>query len=194
MAVTQADYLNAGLQLLPQGLAWQRNPNGNLAKLLNVRAAQLARSNTVAHSLVSERIPANAQLLIDEWEAYFGLPDNCHSEIPTLESRRKAIATKDNEIGSFNKYYLEELARQQGFEVRVVNHYPHHCLRDCTYPLHPQENWWRVFIYTQSKSIRHANCLDDVMNELTLIERSKVECVLKRYCYAHLEMVFIYED
>lgn len=38
------------------------------------------------------------------------------------------------------------------------------------------------------------SCLDDVMNELVMIERSKIECFLKRFCYSHLEMVFIYEE
>lgn len=194
MAVTQEQYLNAGLQLLPQGLVWQRSADSNLAKLINVRAAQLARVNSIAHSLVGERIPANAQILIDEWENYFGLPDNCGSETPSLDTRRQAIVAKDNEVGSFNKYYLEELARQRGFEITVVAHHPHHCLRDCTYPLHPQENWWRVFVYTKSQSIRNATCLDDVLNELVLIERSKIECFLERYCQAHLEMVFIYSE
>lgn len=193
MAIGSGQYLQAGLALLPQGLAWQRVPSGNLAKLLNVRAMQLARVNQTAHLLIAERLPANAQLLIDEWEAYFGLPE-CETEFPNLDIRRKAIAAKDSEVGSFNKSYLEELARKRGFDIRVVNHYPHHVLRDCTYPLHPQENWWRVFVYTESKSIRHATCLDDVMNELVLAERSKVECFLKRYCHAHLEMIFIYEE
>ncbi|MFQ1046645.1 putative phage tail protein [Avibacterium paragallinarum] len=190
--ISTEQYLDAGLKLLPVGLAWTRHPNSNFAKILSIRAEQLSQANELAHQLVKERILGNAFLLLDEWEAFLGLPE-C-SEINTIEARRTALVAKDNEIGSFNKHYLEEVAAQNGYQIRVITHYPHHCLRDCRYPLYPQENAWRVFIYTTSRNVRNMTCLDDITNELTMIERSKIECFLKRFCYSHLEMIFIYED
>ncbi|WP_044469808.1 putative phage tail protein [Mannheimia massilioguelmaensis] len=191
-SLKKSDYLDCALQLLPIGLAWHRALDGNFAKLFAPRATQLANVNADAHQLVKERILSNAFVLLDDWEAFFGLPE-C-TEINTIDARRAALVAKDNEVGSFNKYYLEELARQNGYEIKVIAHYPHHCLRDCTYPLYPQENAWRVFIYTTSKSIRNMTCLDDVTNELVMIERSKIECFLKRFCYSHLEIIFVYEE
>lgn len=190
--LTQVDYLDAALKLLPVGLAWNRSPDSNMGKILSIRAEQLVQVNETAHQLVKERMLSNAFLLLDDWEVFYGLPE-C-TEINTIEKRRAALIAKDNEVGSFNKYYLEELAIRHGYQIKVVNHYPHHCLRDCGYPLHPQENAWRVFIYTTSKSIRNATCLEDVSQELVLFERSKVECFLKRFCYSHLEMIFIYQE
>ncbi|MFQ1015458.1 DUF2313 domain-containing protein [Avibacterium paragallinarum] len=190
--ISTEQYLDAGLKLLPVGLAWTRHPDSNFAKILSIRAEQLSQANELAHQLVKERILGNAFLLLDEWEAFLGLPE-C-SEINTIEARRTALVAKDNEIGSFNKHYLEEVAAQNGYQIRVITHYPHHCLRDCRYPLYPQENAWRVFIYTTSRNVRNMTCLDDITNELTMIERSKIECFLKRFCYSHLEMIFIYED
>lgn len=191
-SIKQADYLDAALQLLPVGLAWNRAIDSNFAKLFSPMASQLAQANEAAHQLVDERILSNALLLLDDWEAFYGLPE-C-TELNTIEARRAALVAKDNEIGSFNKYYLEELAKQNGYAIKVIAHYPHHCLRDCTYPLYPQENAWRVYIYTTSSSIRNMSCLDDVTNELVMIERSKIECFLKRFCYSHLEMIFVYEE
>lgn len=191
-SLNREQYLDAGLKLLPAGLAWNRASDGQLAKLIDVRAEQLANINQLSHRLLDERILSNAYLLLDDWENLYGLPE-C-SEILTIEARRQALVAKDNEVGSFNKHFLEEIARQNGFEIRVVTYYPHHCLRDCLYPLHPAENAWRVFIYSQSKSVRNATCLEDVNKELILFKRSKVECFLKRFCYSHLEMIFLYEE
>lgn len=191
-SIKKASYLNAALQLLPIGLAWNRALDGNFAKMFMPRAETLETVNANAHQLIDECILSNALMLLGDWEAFFGLPE-C-SEINTIEARRAALVAKDNEIGSFNKHYLEDLAKQNGYAIKVIAHYPHHCMRDCSYPLYPQENAWRVFIYTTSSNIRNMSCLDDVTNELVMIERSKIECFLKRFCYSHLEMVFVYEE
>ncbi|WKS99801.1 DUF2313 domain-containing protein [Gallibacterium salpingitidis] len=191
-SITQAQYLDAALKLLPVGLAWHRSYDSTLAKLLAVRAEQLESSNDAAHRLIAERMPGNAQILLDDWEQFFGLPE-C-SDVSTIAARREALKSKDNEVGSFNKYYLEDIARQAGYTIEVVTYPPHHCLSDCAYPLYPQENAWRVYINTTSKSIRYASCLDDVTTELVITERSKVECFLQRFCYAHVEMIFVYEE
>ena len=190
--LTQMDYLDAALKLLPVGLAWNRSPDSNMGKILSIRAEQLVQVNETAHQLVKERMLSNAFLLLDDWEVFYGLPE-C-TEINTIETRRAALIAKDNEVGSFNKYYLEELAIRHGYQIKVVNHYPHNCLRDCGYSLHPQENAWKVFVYTQSRHIRNMTCLEDITRELVMIERSKIECFLKRLCYANLELVFVYEE
>lgn len=190
--LTQVDYLDAALKLLPVGLAWNRHPSSNLGKILAIRAEQLSQVNETAHQLVQERMLNNTFLLLEDWEAFYGLPE-C-TEINTIEARRAALIAKDNEVGSFNKHYLEELAEHNRYRINVVSHYPHHCERSCVYPLYPQENAWKVFVYTQSRHIRNMTCLEDVTRELVMIERSKIECFLKRLCYAHLELVFVYEE
>ena len=191
-SIKQAQYLDAAIKLLPVGLAWHRSYDSVLAKLLSVRAEQLELVNATAQQLISERMPGNALILLDDWEQFFGLPE-C-SEISTVAARRDALRAKDNEVGSFNKHYLEDIAKQAGYAINVVSHYPHHCERDCLSPLYPQENAWRVFVYTNSKAMQRATCLDDVTQELVMFERSKVECFLKRFCYSHLEMIFIYKE
>lgn len=197
MAMTHAQYLDAAIKLLPVGLAWKRALDSNLAKVLAVRCDQLVDVNSKAHTLIKERMPGQATLLLEKWEGFYGLPE-CGRPIvgKTLVQRQKQVQEKENEVGSNSKRFLEEIATQAGFKVRVVNHYPHHCLRDCTYPLYEQANHWRIFIYTPAvSSIRYATCLDDVVKNLTIFERNKeLECLLKRYQYAHLEFVFIYEE
>lgn len=197
MAIKREDYLLAALKLLPQGRAWQRSLDGNLAKVLAVHCEELARVNATVHQLMDERFPVRAKLLLEDWEGYFGLPE-CGRKIEgkSLEQRQQQVQEKEGEVGSNSKLFLEDVAKRAGFKVRVVNHFPHHCLRDCTYPLYEQANAWRIFIYTPAMSpVRYATCLDDVRKHLALFERNKeLECLLNRYAYAHLELVFIYEE
>lgn len=197
MAITQEQYLDAAIKLLPEGLAWQRTLDSHLAKILAVRCEQLTEVNQQGHALVKERMPGQAILLLEEWEEYFGLPE-CGRQIEgkTILARQMQVKQKEDEVGSNSKRFLEDIAEQAGYKIRVIAHYPHHCLQSCTYPLYEQANHWRVFIYTSAVStIRHANCLDDVLKNLVLFERNKeLECLLKRYEYAHLEFVFIYEE
>ncbi|MGR6980799.1 putative phage tail protein [Testudinibacter sp. P27/CKL/0425] len=195
MAITQAQYLDSAIKLLPMGLAWKRVLDGNLAKILAVRCDQLVDVNATAHELVYERIPGQATLLLEEWEEYFGLPE-CGRKVAgkSLTERQAQVKQKEDEVGSNSKLFLEDVAAKAGFKIRVVNHFPHHCLRDCTYPLFEQTNAWRIFIYTHTPSIRYATCLDDVLHRIVLIERNQeLECLLKRYAYSHLQFVFVYK-
>lgn len=68
--LTQMDYLDAALKLLPVGLAWNRSPDSNMGKILSIRAEQLVQVNETAHQLVKERMLSNAFLLLDDWEVF----------------------------------------------------------------------------------------------------------------------------
>lgn len=195
MAITKEQYLEAAINLLPIGFAWNKNNDSDLAKILMTYSTGLAEVNKYAHQLIRERMPGNAVSLLKDWESYFGLPECGRSINKSFSARQQQVKDKENEVGSNCHVFLEDIANKAGYEIRVINHYPHHCLRGCTYPLYEQANHWRIFIYVQQPTLlRQATCLDDVLTELTVIERYKeLECLLKRYEYAHLEMVFIYK-
>ena len=71
--------------------------------------------------------------MLDEWEQSCGLPQCQDQTISTLEGRRAQVVTKlsqnagrmDGKNGSSAApAYLELLAKQAGFEVKVVVRYP----------------------------------------------------------------------
>lgn len=186
MAMTQAQYLDAAVKLLPVGLAWKRALDSNLAKVLAVRCDQLVEVNSKAHDLIKERMPGKATLLLEDWESFFGLPEAGRQIVgKTIAERQAQVKEKEEELGSSSKIYLEEAAKRAGYQIEIVNYYPHHCLRDCMYPLYEHENAWRIFIYTEKLPV---NPTDEVDRNQELQE------ILKRYSNADIEMVFMYKD
>ncbi|WP_346556638.1 putative phage tail protein [Mannheimia haemolytica] len=186
MAITHEQYLDAAVKLLPVGLAWKRALDSHLAKVLAVRCEQLVTVNTQAHALVKERMPGKATLLLEDWESFFGLPEAGRQIVgKTIAERQAQVKEKEEELGSSSKIYLEEAAKRAGYQIEIVNYYPHHCLRDCMYPLYEYQNAWRIFIYTEKLP---TNPTDEVDRNQELQE------ILKRYSNADVEMVFMYKD
>lgn len=201
MAIKHEDYLLAALKLLPQGRAWQRSLDGNLAKMLAVHCEELARVNATAHQLMDERFPVRAKLLLEDWEGYFGLPE-CGRKIEgkNLEQRQQQVQEKEDEVGSNSKLFLEEVAKRAGFNIKLVNIFPHNCLRDCLYPLYDINNAFRIFVYAPPKSSILTTLKYDedftrekIKAQIEAEPNSELACLLKRYAYAHLELVFIYD-
>lgn len=186
MAMTHQQYLDAAVKLLPMGLAWKRALDSHLAKVLAVRCDQLVEVNGQAHSLIKERMPGRATLLLEEWESFFGLPEPGRQIVgKSLAERQAQVKEKEEELGSSSKIYLEDVAKRAGYQIEIVNYFPHHCLRDCLYPLYEYENAWRIFIYTEKLPTHPADDVD---------RNEELQQILKRYCNADIEMVFIYKD
>lgn len=186
MAMTHAQYLDTAIKLLPVGLAWKRALDSNLAKVLAVRCDQLVEVNGKAHDLIKERMPGQATLLLEEWESFFGLPEAGRQIVgKSIAERQAQVKEKEEELGSSSKIYLEEAAKRAGYQIEIVNYYPHHCLRDCLYPLYNYENAWRIFIYTEKLATNPTDEVD---------RNQELQQILKRYCNADIEMVFIYKD
>ena len=186
MAMTKMQYLDAAVKLLPVGLAWKRALDSHLAKVLAVRCDQLVTVNTQAHDLIKERMPGQATLLLEEWEGFFGLPEAGRQITgKSIAERQAQVKEKEEELGSSSKIYLEEAAKRAGYQIEIVNYFPHHCLRDCMYPLYEYENAWRIFIYTEKLPTNPTDEVD---------KNEELQQILKRYCNADVEMVFIYKD
>lgn len=194
MAMMASDYQRSGLDLLPSGKAWPKTLDTNLAKVMLATGEEFARIDSINDGLLNEMYPDRAFILLDEWEDFAGLPDCSIDKESSIESRRKALKAKLTMSGSLCNGFYEQLAASRGYTITLVEHYPHHCLRDCTYPIYPEINWFRVFVYVASSFARYATVLDNCKQRLRIADAGDLECLLERYAPAETEFVFIYED
>lgn len=89
--VTNGKYGPLVLDLLPNGLAWDRE-DPLLKKLCLAEAVELSRVDIRARTLEIELTPTQTFELLEDWEQSYGLPD-C-AATPTLALRRAALQAK----------------------------------------------------------------------------------------------------
>ncbi len=88
-----ADWLAATMDLLPQGIAWPRDPSSNLGGLLGVVAGERkVRHDRALTLLEREGVPTTAVELLPDWEQALGLPDPCRPLPGSLAERWAAVA------------------------------------------------------------------------------------------------------
>jgi len=109
-------------QLLPPGLLWTRRPGSNREKLLTAIAAESARFEELTLALIDEADPRTTSDLLDEWEAYVGLPDPC---VPTSitftdDERRAQIVARLNANGGQSRQFFIDLAAAIGFTITIT--------------------------------------------------------------------------
>lgn len=194
MAMTPEQYQQAGLALLPIGRAWTRSPDSQLGKLMLDLGDELARIDTTGDRLLGESFVDNAFMLLPDWEAFAGLPDCPAGDDLTIDNRRLALAAKLKMTGSLCTRFFEQLAAERGYNVRILDHYPHHCMRPCNYPLYPEENWWIAYVYIGAPFLHNMTVLDGVTTRLKVYDYGDLECLLDRYRPAHIHFVYISED
>ena len=72
-----------------------KNKDGsNIRKVLIGLAAQWGRFRDTINEVYAEYDPENTTALIEEWEEFVGIPDECISNDGTLEERRVNILLK----------------------------------------------------------------------------------------------------
>lgn len=193
MAMTPQHFQRSGLQLLPTGRAWTRNPESDLGRLMLATGEELARVDDVNDALLNEMFADRAFMLLDDWEEFVGLPDCSIDKDSSIDARRRAVKSKVVMTGSLCNQFYERLAAKRGYNIRLVEHYPHHCLRDCTYPLYPEISWFRVYVHVFDRNTQFATVLDNCQQRLRIADAGDLECLLERYTPAETEFIFIYE-
>jgi uncharacterized protein YmfQ (DUF2313 family) len=110
------DYLHGFSALLPQGIAWPREPDSILMKVskglcqfwgfVDSRAADL---------LERESDPRITLELLPDWERAWGLPDPCFANPQTVEQRRKILVLWMTWMGGQSRQYFTDLMEWLGF-------------------------------------------------------------------------------
>lgn len=120
MALTEADYLQQLIQLLPPGPAFDLELQPDWAQIVAALAPELARVDGNGEALLLEVNPATATALLPYWEGYLGLPDVC--TVPgsqSLAERRQAVIDKLTASGAPQLSYYRKLATQLDIAVAI---------------------------------------------------------------------------
>ncbi|MDC5753869.1 DUF2313 domain-containing protein [Vibrio europaeus] len=190
-AQSQEAWLDALTQLMPRGMAWNNQLDSGQTKLLSPVAKALSETDHECDKVAAEILPSNTYLLLDEREQYLGLPE-CEYQGQTIVERRNAIVTKDKQQGGLATWQIEEFAANLGFEIKVEELFPHHCLRSCGYALVPQR--YRHILKVKVLNVPNAKMtvLDNVLTPLSSNDARVLECTLNKYKMGGKYYEFIY--
>lgn len=116
-----AEYYCAALRdLLPRGLAWTRDPESVLGRLLCALAEELARVEFRGLDLTREADVRRSVELLDAWEEWLRTAETCPEDTtPTSEQRRFACLVRLIEPGGQNAYHYSQVAQRLGYDVDV---------------------------------------------------------------------------
>ncbi|TCS35806.1 uncharacterized protein YmfQ (DUF2313 family) [Paucimonas lemoignei] len=117
-------YASAHAQLQPRGLAWSRNPNGVLGKLYKAFSRSYASVHASLLLLARELDPRSSSQLLDDWERFAGLPDECSLIQGTESERRAAVHAKITATGGASASYFIQLAATLGYPGATVTEFP----------------------------------------------------------------------
>lgn len=188
------EYIQLIVSLLPQGLAWNTEPDSNLMKLLQPLADEAVRLHNRADSLVEQVDPSSTTELIADWERVLGLPDNCGMRPVSLQQRRNAVVAKLTSVGGQTPQYYINLAKTLGFTITITEFRPFQAGRSKAGDPVVGDEWayyWQVnapettVIEFKAGQSAAGEPLRSWGNEL-------LECLINRYKPAHTGVIFAY--
>ncbi|HAX5206072.1 TPA: YmfQ family protein [Escherichia coli] len=179
MAVTLKPYQRALLQLLPDGLAWDKRPEGILAALCLGLSHSTARVAWTGEQMLAERFPETARLLLDDWEAFLGLPE-CDMTGATIQERQRYAGNKYRMKPSLNREFYIRLAALFGYVIDIQPS--------------PESQWISIVTVSSDTGYRNMNVLDDILTPLRIYEGGALECILSRYKPAWQTFIYVYEN
>ncbi|EEY8469437.1 DUF2313 domain-containing protein, partial [Escherichia coli] len=109
MAVTLTPHQRALLQLLPDGLAWDKRPSSVLAALCLGLSHSTERVSWTGNQMLAERFPDSSRLLLEDWERYLGLPE-CDMTGATIQERQRYAGNKYRMKPSLNREFYIRFA------------------------------------------------------------------------------------
>ncbi len=95
--------------------------NTNLRKVLIGLACEFIRFKDKVNEVYSEYDPNITTSLIEEWEAFVGIPDDCFNNTGGLEERRENILLKLAGVNATTEKQFEDIAAALGFTIDVSN-------------------------------------------------------------------------
>lgn len=121
----RADYASALSLLLPQGLAWPRDPDSVVMKTTKGLSGIYEYIDGRAADLLEiESDPRITSELLTDWERNWDLPDTCMPVPITEAERRIALVTKMTFLGRQDREFFAELAATLGVEIDIREYSP----------------------------------------------------------------------
>jgi uncharacterized protein YmfQ (DUF2313 family) len=119
-AAQQANVLGQYLRDDPLHEAKNRE-DSVLRKVLIGLASEWLNFRADLNDVVTEYNPRNTTSLIEEWEAFVGIPDSCIAVASTLEQRRLNVLLKLAGINVSTAKQFKNVAAVLGFTIEVSN-------------------------------------------------------------------------
>lgn len=116
------DYRDLLLSLLPPGDAITREPDSDVALLMEALGAELARLDARLEKLLEEVDPRTTTELLTDWERVLGIPHCGGSVAPTLTARRAEVLARLTLEGNLTPAFIEAAAALSGFTITIVEH------------------------------------------------------------------------
>ena len=186
------DYVQLLSALLPPGPAWSVDDVA-----ISGVAPSLFRAHQRVDELMLELDPRTTAELIDRWERYCGLPDECiPSGTQTLRQRQQRLDAKVNLTGGINEdFYLRQLAAlgKPGATITRYNKVTFKCTSSCTDATHSTE--WRYYWQVNMPASTDANwmtCSDNCETPIRYWGDTVAECVINKLCPSHTYVIFKY--
>lgn len=195
MGLTATDYLRQLQALLPPGPAWPKDDATTLTHLLSALAAELARVDGRALTLVEEADPRTVAELFADWERVAGLPDACAQAFggdQTLAQRRAALVGRLTTLGGQSPAYYIGVAAALGYAITITEFRAHTVNDDVEYPLF-DESWtfaWQV--NAALSTLTEITVESTVEDPIAAWGNSLLECVINRLKPAHTTVLFSY--
>tara|TARA_R110002110_G_scaffold64634_8_gene178594 strand:+ start:4505 stop:5128 length:624 start_codon:yes stop_codon:yes gene_type:complete len=199
-AVTEDDYLDAALALVPEGPAWPRDGETLPPKFWRGMVRSLLRLHRRICALQRESLACFADATLEDYERVYGLPDPCdpNGASRTRGERLLTLCARETVLGGQSLPYFIEVAAALGYEITIERYHEAVCgLSDCgsddqcgTNEVHL---YWTVRV--PDPRVTWATCgiseCGDTMATIALAE--DLECRLRALQPAYTELIFSYE-
>lgn len=201
------DFAEAFAALLPTGLAWSRDPDDVLMKLIAGLSGIWGYVDSRSADLLERESDPRVTLeLLADWERNWGLPDECVAEPLTIADRQTALITKMTMLGAQSRAFFIGLAAALGYTVTITEYAPwmfgiseFGMTDDGTgYPrweIGPPEMrfYWTVHVGAVRLTWwRFGSAELGVDPHLRIALATDLECVIRRNKPAHTEVLFDY--
>ncbi|MGS1071729.1 YmfQ family protein [Burkholderia glumae] len=142
-----SDFASALSALMPRGLAWPRDPNSVMGKMIASLAPMWSRHVAANNYLLVDGFPSTAVELLPEWEAALGLPDPCAGESPSLAQRQAQVVARFTNNGGASIAYFVNYAKTLGFDIGISEFTPFRAGQQAAGDSCGEEGWahtWRI--------------------------------------------------
>jgi len=121
----QSDYFTALAALLPQGIAWPREPDSIIMTVVYGLAGVMGYVDGRAADLLErESDPRQTVELLPDWERNWGLPDPCYAEPLTIGERQRALVQRMTILGAQSREFFIGVAAFLGYTVTISEYRP----------------------------------------------------------------------
>lgn len=158
---------------------------------------QLDVAQAITEALLIEIDPRTTDLLLDDWERVYGLPDGCSDIGQSIEQRRAALLAKVSDSGGLSKRYFLQVAEELGYrDTSITTFVPSNCEMTCEMPLRGER-----FRFLWTVNLPHQNDNHIVFRADTRCDSrldsyafGALECQFMRLKPAHTQVIFTYKE